>query len=272
MPVAADLLALADEIARAQNTATQLAPTTDRIPGFELPQAYAVARAVCDARRAAGRITVGRKIGFTNANLWPAYGVHHPIWGYMYDSTVVDVDSGEAQCSLRGLAEPKIEPEVVFGLGTVPTSADPASVLAAVEWVAHGFEIVQSHYPGWKFRAADTVADGGLHGRLLLGRRVPVAALGSRLVAQLQSFSLTLACDGAQKEVGRGSNVLGSPLAALGHLVALLQADSQAEALLPGEIITTGTTTNAYPVAPGEVWASSLSGIALPGLTVAFTL
>jgi hypothetical protein len=31
--------------------------------------------------------------------------------------------------------------------------------------VAHGYEIVHTHFPGWKFSAAQAVADGGLHGR-----------------------------------------------------------------------------------------------------------
>lgn len=271
MSAIVDLISLAREIARAQDAAAPLVPLTDRFPGFDLPQAYAVARLVRDARRTAGRTTLGRKIGFTNAKLWPTYGVHHPIWGWMYDSTVVQLEEGKARCSLRGLAEPRIEPEIVFGLRSAPAGADAASVLAAIDWVAHGFEIVQSHYPGWKFRAADTVADGGLHGKLLLGRRVPVAELGPGLVAQLQSFTLALSCQGEEKEVGRGAHVLGSPLAALGHLVDVLRADGEAEPLQPGEMVTTGTVTHAYPIAGGEIWRSALNGLGLPGLEIEFT-
>ena len=37
-------------------------------------------------------------------------------------------------------------------------------LLDCIEWVAHGFEIVQSLFPAWKFSAADTVAAYGLHG------------------------------------------------------------------------------------------------------------
>jgi 2-oxo-3-hexenedioate decarboxylase len=35
---------------------------------------------------------------------------------------------------------------------------DDAVLLTCIEWVALGFEIVQSIFPAWKFSPADTVA------------------------------------------------------------------------------------------------------------------
>jgi 2-oxo-3-hexenedioate decarboxylase len=190
----------------------------------------------------------------------------------MYDRTVVRFDGAEGRLSLRGFAEPKIEPEIVFGLRTAPwPGADDAALLRSIDWVAHGFEIVQSHFPGWKFRAPDTVADNGLHGALLLGRPQDVSGLGADLVESLRSFSVELSCDGSVREVGRGSNVLGSPLAALAHLISALAGQPGSEPLRPGEIVTTGTLTAAYPVGAGEVWETRIRGLALPGLKVAFT-
>jgi 2-keto-4-pentenoate hydratase len=49
------------------------------------------------------------------------------------------------------------------------TSPDPPGANACIDWIAHGIEIVQSHFPGWKFQAADTIADWALHGRSFLG-------------------------------------------------------------------------------------------------------
>ena len=37
-----------------------------------------------------------------------------------------------------------------------------------------------------------------------------------------------------------------------------------------GEIITTGTWTEAYPVEAGQTWTSAFSGITLPGLNISF--
>jgi 2-keto-4-pentenoate hydratase len=264
--------ALAQEMLQAQDQGLQVAPFTVRVAGFDTAAAYAGAQHLCGLRRAMGWVPVGRKIGFTNASLWPTYGVQAPIWGWMYDRTLQLLDGTAARCRLAGLVQPRIEPEIVFRLRAVPApGAGPTDWLAAVDWVAHGVEIVQSHYPGWKFGAADTVLDGGLHGRLLVGPRQRVEDLGAGLAEALASFMLTLARDGEPVETGGGAQVLGSPLHALAHLAAVLAAQADVPALQPGEIITTGTVTGAYPVAAGQTWRSRLDGIALPGLEVGFT-
>jgi 2-oxo-3-hexenedioate decarboxylase len=72
------------------------------------------------------------------------------------------------------------------------------------------------------------------------------------------------------RDTGRGSNVLGSPLAAAGHLIALLAKQPQAKPLQAGELVTTGTLTGALPIRAGETWSTVLDGIALPGISVAF--
>ena len=51
----------------------------------------------------------------------------------------------------------------------VGAEIDEAGMLDCIEWVAHGFEIVQSIFPGWKFTGVDCLAAEGLHGALLLG-------------------------------------------------------------------------------------------------------
>src|SRR5438876_44058 len=67
-----------------------------------------------------------------------------------------------------------------------------------------------------------------------------------------------------------GANVLGSPLAALAHLVGVLAKQPGAPALAAGEIVTTGVITDAHPVAPGELWSTRIAGLPLAGLTVEF--
>jgi len=75
--------------------------------------------------------------------------------------------------------------------------------------------------------------------------------------------------EGRVVDRGVGANVLDGPLQALGYLVGLLAGED--EKLRPGEIVSTGTLTDAYPVAAGESWSSEFSGVALPGLNVRFT-
>lgn len=267
-----ELRRLAEEIKAAQDARKALEPIAARLPGFDVAKAYEVAHLVHAARLAEGARPVGRKIGFTNSAIWPTYGVNEPMWGYVYDRTVVQADTGRASCRIGRFAEPKIEPEIVLHFAAAPAAgADAAGVLRCVDWIAHGYEIVQSHYPGWKFAVADTIADSALHGTLIVGPQRPVAALGDDVVAALSSFSLSLFCDEKLRETGKGSNVLGSPLLAVAHLVSVLAKQPGYPPLAAGELVTTGTVTAAFSIQPGETWRSELSGIALPGLTVEFS-
>lgn len=221
-------------------------------------------------REARGERVVGRKIGFTNRNIWAQYGVYAPIWGYVYDSTMRDLASLDGPVPLAAFAEPRIEPEIVFGLASAPRAGmDEAALLSCIGWVAHGFEIVQSIFPGWVFAPADTVAAFGLHGALFVGERHPVAEKRDEWLRALSDFSVTLRC-GDVVEHGHARDVLDGPLSALKHFVDLLAGDAHNPPLAAGEIVTTGTLTRAMPVRPGERWRTELAGIPLQGIAIAF--
>lgn len=267
-----ELACIAQQIKTAQDQQLHLGLLTAQHPGFDVSDAYAAGRMVHAARLAEGARPVGRKIGFTNPAMWARYGVGAPVWAYMYDSTVRHVAPASARCSLVRFVEPRIEPEIVFHFHSAPPpGGDLAALLACIDWVAHGFEIVQSHFAGWKFQAPDAIADGGLHGELLVGPPQPVESLGGGLQKNLEAFTLELLCDGEIRDVGTGANVLGSPLAALAHLVAVLAEQSPLQPIQAHEIVTTGTLTGAYVLRPGQTWQTRLGGIGLPGLSVSFT-
>lgn len=275
MPTTAELQAIAHQVKTAQDQSLFLTQITSQHTGFDAGQAYAVANMVHAMRLAEGARAVGRKIGFTNPAMWPQYGVSSPVWAYLYDTTVTylpDTSSTPATCSLRGFVQPKIEPEVIFHFHSAPPpGGDITAVLACIDWVAHGFEMVQSHYPGWKFQAPDAIADWGMHGRLLVGKPQAVDTLGADLQEALAAFTLALSCDGQLIETGQGANVLGNPLAAVAHLMQVLASQLPHQPLQAGEIVTTGTVTSAYAVQAGQTWQTALEGIDLPGLSVAFT-
>jgi 2-oxo-3-hexenedioate decarboxylase len=264
-----DVEAIAAEVFAALASGRQIGSFSARLPGFTLDDAYRVTPAVRRMREARGERPVGRKIGFTNRIMWTEYKVYAPIWGYVYDRTVRDLAEIEGIFPLAGLCEPRIEPEIVFALATVPEPGmDERALLACIAWVAHGFEIVQSIFPGWEFSAADTVAAFGLHGALLIGPRHRVAGDAEAWTRTLSSFDIDLKREGAVADHGRGANVLGGPLSALRHLVDLLARDPVNPPLGAGEIITTGTLTRALPVMPSETWTTALAGVVLDGIGV----
>jgi 2-keto-4-pentenoate hydratase len=272
MPARIDIDRLAEQVKTAQDQALAMTPLTSRHPNLDLATAYQIAQRVHQLRLAEGAQPVGLKIGFTNPAMWAAYGVKAPVWGQLYAHTVVHLATNEATCSLVGFVDPKIEPEIVFHFHQTPTpGATREEMLACIDAVALGYEIVQSHYPGWKFAAADATADWAMHAKLLVGPTAKPQDLGANAVEALMEFSVALACDDTVREVGRGSNVLGHPLQAAVHLAAVLAEQPQCRPLTAGDWLTTGTITAAYPVAPGQTWRAELQGIPLPNLSVRFT-
>ena len=231
------------------------APSAD--PAHSLAAAYQDALALRSLRLARGEKARGFKLGFTNRSIWPIYDVYAPIWGTVYDSTLQCCE-GEGRLSASGLCQPRIEPEIVFGMRHTPApEATLEDLFDAIEWLAPGFELVQAHLPNWKFKAPDAVADGGLHGRLVVGQRLAVrsfAANAAELIQRLAASSVRLVCDGKVQLQGQGSLVLDSPLQALHHFVAALHACPGAPSLRPGDVVTTGTWTDALPVQAGQTW------------------
>ena len=263
---------LASRLIAAYDAASTLAPITNEADDFDVAAAYDVLFEIQRRRRAQGWVPVGRKIGFTNRTIWPRYGVYQPMWAHTWTHTVQHARDGSAQLALDRLVQPRIEPEVVFGLrGPIAVTDDPEEVLRGVEWIAAGFEIVQSHFPDWKFKAPDCTAAFGLHGALVVGAPVPVTdANRAALANALPTFVLTLRKGWAQVDRGVGANVLDSPALALAHLAKVLAGQPQAAPLIAGEIVTTGTVTDAWPVAPGETWSSDYGDLGLAPLTLQF--
>jgi 2-oxo-3-hexenedioate decarboxylase len=238
--------------------------------GIEMPQAYAVVAEMRRLRTARGEMVLGRKIGFTNRTIWEEYKVFAPIWGYMYDTTLSDA-SAQRNVDLSKFAEPRIEPEIAFGFARTPQAGmSPAEILDCVDWVSHGFEIVQSHYPDWKFAAPDTVANNALHGAFFLGEKVSIANDRTVWLDALTVFEISLFRNGEQVDKGHARNVLDGPLFAIKHLLDLLKDDPHNPPVAAGEIITTGTVTKAFPIASGETWRTEVHGLKLPGIELKF--
>jgi 2-oxo-3-hexenedioate decarboxylase len=161
----------ASEILRAYDTGTMLpAPPSAIDPAFDLDAAYAIEAELVRMRRAQGRRTVGRKVGFANKAAWRILKLETLVWAHMYDNTVRHAVNNDATLSIAGRVAPRIEPEIVFKLARpLGPGADGAAALAAVEWMALGFEINDCVFPEWKFTPPDFVAAFGFHVALVVG-------------------------------------------------------------------------------------------------------
>jgi 2-oxo-3-hexenedioate decarboxylase len=217
---------------------------------FLKADALAVAERVRDLRIAAGAKPIGYKVGFTNAAVRAQFDAEAQLAAPVYDETLAP----EPRIDARRLLGPRIEPEVVVGLG-----AD-----GEIAWAALGFEIVQSHVRGWEFGYLDAIADFGLHAALIIGERRPIGAAGAVL---LTAMPVQLLRNGEVVERGAGSDVDGGASGSVRWLRDDLRRVGRE--LLPGEIVTTGSMTRVPPIASGERWTIEALGAELPALTIA---
>lgn len=258
-----------------------LLPVLTEDASLSLDDAYDIARCLIDLRIAQGETPVGRKIGFSNRKLWSRYGksapLTGPIWSTLFDTTVHFAMDNAALHKLTKAQQPRIEPELVFKLARTPEpDIDLAGMADCLEWMAHGFEVVVSPFRQWSFEPADAVAAFGLHRALIVGEprmlsRQSRHNLPFVLAHATMSLSRSTAEGTALCAAGYGSDVMDSPLHALLALHRQVQAQPQFASLQAGELITTGSWTDALPVKRGEVWSSAFSQLNLPGLNLSFS-
>jgi len=262
--------AVAMEVLAAYAARKSLTPFSSRPGGLTLDQSTRVLPMLRAAFEARGEKILGRKIGFTNRSIWAQYGVDAPIWGYVTSATTHDLAS-LSTLPVRDFCEPRIEPEIMFGLKAAPSpDMDEDALIACIDWLALGYEVVQSPFPDWKFKPADTIAANALHGALLIGERHAFAPRAGAWRRELAGFTAQLYCNDRLIDSGGGAAVLDSPLLALRHLVGMLEHDPHNPPLAAGEIVSTGTLTKAFPVHAGETWHTAVAGIPLGRVDLRF--
>ncbi len=272
--MSATLSKAAQALIDAKRDARTLPPFSAADTNFDLAAGYAVGFELLAERRGNGEEPVGRKVGLTNTPAWDALGLEAPIWAHIFDSTVAYTHGEPTSFSLAGLVQPRIEPELIFCLNRpIPAGEmSPEKLIESVEWLALGFEIVHCHYPDWKFRPADAVADFGLHAGSIIGApHVIDDGERAELARAVADVDVTLSLDGDAVATGKGTEVVGNPLVALGYLASVLSEQPQAMPLETGEVITTGTLTAAQDISAGQRWTVTVDGLQLPPTQVVFT-
>ena len=255
---------IASEVSSSISLAKQIEPFSKRGLVLSLQEAYDVAGIV---RQKLGQTEIiGRKIGFTNRNIWNIYNVDQPIWGPITKNSVSFFESNFLEIDLSQFCEPRIEPEIVVCLKQTPKGGSENTEIY-LDWIAPGFEIVDSIYPNWKFSLTDAIASGGLHGCLVVGRKFKV---NDRTERDLIDVIVSLYKSGRLEEAGTGANVLDGPVSAIQYLNSGLSKIKNQDALVAGDIITTGTMTDAKPIFSKEKWSARFGGVVESELNLEF--
>jgi 2-keto-4-pentenoate hydratase len=264
---------IAHELMFAYETGRKVAAPPSQRSGFNLDTAYAVEGKLKQLRADGGHKVVGRKVGYANKAMWRVFKLETLVWAHMYDDTVHYSDNNSATLALSESRSLKIEPEIVFGLKERIAGEEPdaGAALAAVEWLAMGFEIIDCPFPDWQFQPADFVASFGLHVALVIGEQVQVGRDNiATLIEDLGRFKIRMSKNGEFIEEGSGKNSLKSPALCLAELSMAIAKRFPSAPLGAGEIVSSGTLTAGHFLEKNDVWKADLDGISLPSLTLRF--
>ena len=244
---------LAGELYAALRECRVVAPLIERHPDLTIDDAYAISLGFLARRRAARERVVGKKIGVTSKAVQDMLGVHQPDFGFLTDwmqtGDVIDVDA-------KALIAPRAEAEIAFVLkdslaGPGVTAGD---VIAATDYIAPCFEIVDSRIRDWKIGIVDTVADNASCGVFVLGE-----ARANPRDHDLPALHVTVTKNGAALSEGYGHAVQGDPAQAVAWLANTL--GTYGVTLDAGDVILSGSLVPLEPAAKGDVFAMTLHGV-----------
>ena len=240
---------VAEALRQARDERRTTARPSECFDSFTMTDALAVAGLHEQEALTAGGAIGGLKIGLTYVPTWARIGVSEPFVAPMPVSGI----AGAGPTWLERCTAPRLEVEVVLTLGAPlePGMTTP-EVVDAVDGVALGFELVDSHYPDWRATPPDLVADFGCHAGLRTGE---ATSLPPGELERLEHLQVRLTGGEGPPVLAKGRDVLGGPIAAV---CAALRC-AGARPIPAGHLVSTGSLTGrAHPVAAAETWEAEV--------------
>lgn len=239
----------ASDLLDAEATETQIGLLSLRYPEIGMDDAYAVQRAICDAKLAEGREVIGWKIGLTSKAMQQALDINIPDSGILFDNMVF---AHGATVQEGRFIQPRIEAEIAFVM-KAPVGGEGVTrdeILAATEFVAPAIEILDTRIvrkdpeTGKTRTVFDTISDNAANAGVVLGdKRHAPDAVDLRWVATIVSRN------GEVEETGLGAGVLNDPVESV---VWLAQRMAQyGQKIEPGHIILSGSFIRPVECPPG---------------------
>lgn len=248
-----DVQELARALLAAEMQRAPIEPLGRRYPELAESDAYRVQEALVALKIAQGARVVGRKVGATNAKAQASMGFDHPSAGVLFDVGQV-ADGG--RIATTELIHPRLECEIAFVMGSDlrGPGVTPEAVLAATAALVPAFEIVDARTAGWAVTWREMIPDNVFQARYVLGDQ-RVAPQGR----DLASVELELVQNNTPVLTATGAAVLGNPAQAVAWLVDHLAGFSAG--LSAGDIVLAGSLTPLHPVAAGDSFVATFSGL-----------
>ncbi|KAI9929624.1 hypothetical protein ASPWEDRAFT_41156 [Aspergillus wentii DTO 134E9] len=220
-------------------------------PGLDADSAFKVQQITVDHAVSNGDRMVGYKLGNIAKAMQDAFGLDKPDYGFLLASTFAYEGTS---LSLDQYIEPFVELEPAFVLrgnlrGPNVTVAD---VINAIDYAIPAIEIIDSRVKNWEIGLADTLADNGSTGSVLLG------GTPRRLTdLNLSNTRGTVRFNDREVMAGNTKNILGNPISAVAWLINRLAAyDIEFKA---GQVIMPGSCLQAVPMKKGH-WSCTYEG------------
>ncbi len=219
-------------------------------PGMTLADAYRIQAAWMALKVARGRTAKGRKIGLTSRAMQQALGIDEPDSGVLLDDMFFP-DNGTVPCS-RFIAL-RIEAELAFVM-RAPLRGPGCTVfdvLDATAYVAPALEILDTRIfrrdpaTGAARTVLDTISDNAANAGIVIGGR-PVRPHDH----DLRWAAAICFKNGTVEETGVAAGVLNHPAHPVAWLANKLAASG--EALMPGEVVLSGSFIRPIDVGPGD--------------------
>jgi 2-keto-4-pentenoate hydratase len=239
------LAALAQSLREAESSRVPIAPLTSEHPELTVADAYRIQQLNVHARKEAGGLVRGRKIGLTSVAMQQQLGVEEPDFGALFADMLVE--EGDA-IPVGELIAPRVEAEIAFVMetelkGPGVTSAD---ALRAVAGALPAIEIIDSRVADWKIKLPDTIADNASSARVVCGGKLtPI-----EMIEDLRLIGMSLTVNGAVAATGAGAAVLGNPIRCIAWLANKL--GEFGVPLRAGDLVIAGALHAALPVTPGD--------------------
>ncbi|KAI8222273.1 hypothetical protein K4K54_007017 [Colletotrichum sp. SAR 10_86] len=195
---------------------------------------------------------VGYKLGNIAKVMQDAFGLDQPDYGFLLASTFIYEGTTLPR---KDYIKPFVELEPAFVLkghlkGPNVTVAD---VINAIDYAIPAIEIIDSRVKDWAIGLADTLADNGSTGAVILGgtprRLTDLTLSNTRGILRFNDREVM---------TGNTRNVLGNPISAVAWLVnKLSKYDVE---FSPGQVILPGSCLQAVPMEEPGHWSCTFEG------------
>ncbi|MBT3047582.1 MAG: 2-oxo-3-hexenedioate decarboxylase [Candidatus Thiodiazotropha sp.] len=249
---------LADYLEGCELEAREATKITDRYPGMDFDDAYAIQYAIRRRKLARGNRLSGLKVGLTSRAKMKQMGVETPIYGFLMD--YFDRPEG-GEIETDQLIHPKVEAELAF-VTKAPLKGPGChigNVLAATDFVIPAVEIIDSRYENFRFDLASVIADNCSSSRYVLGGQMADPA-----DVDMRSFGVVMERNGEVAELGAGAAVLGHPAASVALLANML--GERGEEIPAGTLVLTGGITAAVAMERGDCLNVRYQGLGSVGM------